>query len=190
MKSYLLISLVILVLILSSCSNQALDKPQDRCDTCPSPGSWSYCADSMKTRNSYKCSSDNDYACEAYIEQSECKTELSFKGQFMDVKVSPFAEDHIEGMIKVEAFSVPSETDLVTFMLVPADIKLDNLTDADRARLLQSFDVESTYGWSAIFDTLKVENGFFNIVVFPSSKNHSPDKPWLDWAQTQVVVKN
>ena len=145
----------------------------------------------MKSRTSYKCNSDNNFVCEPMSEQQQCSTALSFKGQSgLDVKASPVIEDNVKGVLKVEALSVPSDTSLVVFMLVPSDVQLDKLTDADRARMLQFNDIDSSDSWKALFDSSKVSNGVYNIIIVPSAKNPSADKPWLDWAQSQVVEKN
>lgn len=185
----LLTILSIAVIFITGCAKQG--PPTPSCPTCPNPGTWSACTEeAVKTRTNYGCSAETNYACEGYIEERACETQLTLKGDkgVLEVVVSPTLDETIKGTVKAEAVSVPEKTERVKFIFAPQGVEFGPRMDI--TKIIIETDKSGSDGWKAFFDTTKVGNGLYKIFVGSTYEGAPDENPWFDHAQTQVVVKN
>ncbi len=184
-----MISLFVLIsLFLSSCAGS-----ESSCPSCNNPGKWSECGDdAIKTRMNFKCSEQTNNTCVEYTEQKNCMTEIELKGsKELGTVISPTLDEKIEGIITIEAVSVPEGTDRFEVILVPIGISLGpNMADEDLKKLIKQTDSNSADGWKVFIDTSVGENGIYSLFIGTSYEGAPSENPWLDHVSTQVVVNN
>lgn len=185
----LLAILLVSVVFVSGCTGPS----EPKCPECSSPGIWSACTeDAVKARTNYKCGAETNYTCESYTEEKACATEMKIGGTAgLEAAINPTLDENVKGIIKVEAFNVPQNSEFVVFILSPQGVELgQNMAEEDLAKIIQEYDTSGADGWKALFDTTKVENGLYNILIGPTYENAPSENPWTAVALAQVVVKN
>jgi len=187
----LIVLLLVAVIFISGCIGPS---PEPKCPDCQSPRTWSACTDdAVKTRTNYRCGAETNYTCESYIEEKACRTEIKMKGArgILEAIVSPTLDETVKGVIKVEALTVPEKTDMIKFFLAPQGIQLGSqMTGEDLANINLESDANAADGWKIFYDTTKLENGLYTVFVGLTYEGAPDESPWLDYAKTQVVVKN
>lgn len=176
MKHNIVFWVVLLTLVVAMGCNS-----EPACPDCPSPGTWSACnEDAIKTRTNYRCSEATEFECQSYTEDMACGNQIFMRGtKSLEAVISPSVDENVKGIIKVEAVSVPPNTELVNFLLM-----------SEGTVIVREVDTSATDGWKAMFDTTKLENGLYDMFVGPSYNGAPEESPWLDFAQTQIVVNN
>lgn len=186
--SILLVAIVGIFFIIGQSPKEGL-----KC-SCPEPAwSWSKCTDEgIKTRANYRCGPETNYTCESYNEEMECLTEIKIKGsKELKAVITPSLDDVVKGTIKIEALSVPEKTEAVVFIIFPLDVQLSkDMPEEDYAKLIKLTDDNGSDGWSVLFDTITIKNGYYNVFVGPTYLDAPEENPWTDAGMSQVIVEN
>ena len=191
-NKYLLFGILALigVVTLSGCTDQATTPG---CPTCPNPGKWSECTDqAIKTRTNYQCGAETNYTCESYTEEGTCETEIQLKGtKDLEGLITPSLDETVKGIIKVEVFNVPEDTEFVMFLFYPQEVQLgSDMSDEDVAKVIRERDFTGADGWSVFFDTTSAENGLYKMFIGPTYEDAPDENPWTTYGQAQVIVNN
>lgn len=161
------------------------------CPTCANPSPWSECnQEGAKTRTNYKCSEETNYTCESYTEEKACETQINLKGAkgALDIVIAPTLDESVKGIIKVEAVSVPEGTEMIKFIFAPQEVEIGPAMDI--SKVVIETDASGSDGWRAFFDTSKVDNGLFRLFIGSTYEGAPDANPWLDYTNTQMIVKN
>jgi hypothetical protein len=192
-KKAAIVSLLVLIsLFLSACGGSP-GSSSPGCPTCNNPGKWSECSDdALKSRTNYRCSAVTNYSCEEFSEEKNCLTEIQLEGRKgMQATISPTLDETVKGIIKVEASSVPEGTEMLIVILNPISVQLGpNMAEEDLAKIVRQRDQNSADGWGLFIDTTAVDNSVYNLLIASTYEGAPAENPWLDYTQTQVIVKN
>jgi len=164
---------------------------ETKCQTCPTLGPWSKCTQELvKTRTNYRCSEETNYACESYIEEKNCETEIRVKGDrgILEAVISPTIDESVKGIIKVEVLKVPEGTEVIKFIFAPQEVAIG--AQMDISKVIIESDSSGTDGWKAFFDTTKVKNGLYKILIGSTYQGAPDENPWLDYTFLQVITDN
>lgn len=167
-----------ILLLISGCAGGG-----PKCPVCPEPSTYSQCSDdAVKTRTNYRCDESTNFECVSYIEEKQCKTELSLAGN-IDVIVKPTIEERVKGIIKLEISGVPEDAQLVVFYLAGGD--LPPISNERRPTpATNQGDV-----WTGMIDTNDYENGLYDIAVVGTNQVSLEGNPQY-YAMGQVLVDN
>jgi len=181
MKKILILILMSMVILIGACSGQ-------KCPECQSASTWSSCNDdAVKVRTAYECSDQTNFECQSFEDTLNCKTEITAKGVMRgsEMVITPTIEKNVKGIINIELNNVPQKTRAVAFTIQEGDVER---VEGQAPNL--PFDYDGSDGWGISLDTSDYENGLYTIRVVAAEGFSGENKPPLDVASAQIIIKN